>query len=421
MKPLTLEEHTHFMALDAQIRHAVRGLPEPQDSNEMIIPCNQWPWPSRVLHLEVVFEPSLGGTPFGFETQVSLAPPWPGERRHWVGGNLQVHSAFSDGRRSLLQLRSLLENRGCDFAYLADGHHTKRLLDSDWQEYRKETAAASSKGFSMFPGVETAVGTVEAQKGHLLVYGTNETIAGLEEHTLDPQGMIDRAVATDPAGPSSASISHPTGLYEWTDFTVKGHSGMEVMSGAVQTRFSLDSAPARLWRKEIMRHIEGVLAGGTFPSPHSGTDWHGYWFEPLRGYITWVHVKPDWEGLDYTGRKRAVDRGLHEGRVVASARGSLGFFSVAGEHVGGILRGVAAGDTLPLEVEYRALTRGIAHIYVFRNDLEETVFYRASPCDVGEVKRWREGLVFPGGHQVYWLYAWGPDYVYSSPIFASED
>jgi hypothetical protein len=423
MKHTTLAENTHFTALGTQIHLAAGRLPETEDSNEIIIPWSQWrPWENRVLHLEVLFGSSLRGTACGFETSVSRVPALlPGRKRHWVAGNLQVHSTSSDGRRSLGQIRSLLEDRGYDFAYLADGHHTKKLLDEGWQDYRKETAAASSKGFSMFPGVETAVGPVETEEGHLLVYGTNETIAGLAEHTLGPQGMIDQAVANEPAGPSSASISHPMGLYRWMDFTVLGHSGMEVMSGAIQTRFDLVSAPSRLWRQEIMRHAGGALDGGAFPSPHSGTDWHGYWFEPLRGYTTWVRVEPDWESLDYPGRKRAVDRGLYEGRVVTSARGSLGFFKVAGEHVGGLLRGLAAGETLPLEVEYFSSARGTAHIYIFRNDLEETVFYRAFPCDVGEVKRWSDSLVFPGGHQVYWMYAGGPDYVYSSPIFASED
>jgi len=233
--------------------------------------------------------------------------------------------------------------------------------------------------------------------------------------------MVDAAREKEPGAPSFGAITHPLGIYRWQDFTVFGHRGMEIMSGSLQFAFGLQGAPARLWRREVKRHLDRALETRDFPSPFTGTDWHGYWFEPLRGYVTWTYLSCDWDGLDYTGRKRAVDQSLFAGRVAASRRGSLGFFRLGGRDVGSVLRHVPGGTALPLTVEFRPACRGLTHLYVLQGNMEKIVFRQKGLFYPGQASRWQDSLVFPGGRQFYWLYAAGSDHVYTSPIFVSQD
>lgn len=83
--------------------------------------------------------------------------------------------------------------------------------------------------------------------------------------------------------------------------------------------------------------------------------------------------------------------------------------------------GEPAGTALPLFVEYRSTREGFVDIYIFRDDLAETVFHRSAYLAVGERMRWRDSVTFPGGRRLYWLYARGADFVYSSPVFVSEN
>ncbi len=393
-----------------------------KSSNEMTLPASLCD--SRegdTFLLEVRFRDRFKNS-CGFELSITVnsLPGYPASQQ-WVGGDLHIHSLYSDGQRSLSQLRRLMQERGYRFIYLSDGHHTKKLLDDDWQEYSREVLKNSGEKISLFPGVETAAGTPGDEKGHLLVFGTNRSIAGLEENSRGPQEMVDAARGKEPSAPSFPAISHPLGIYRWKDFSVFGHRGMEVMSGPVQLSFGLAGGPSWLWRKEILRHQDRALARGDFPSPLTGTDWHGYWFEPLRGYVTWTRLTANWDELDYPGRKKAVDQSLFAGRVVASRRGSLGFFRLEGREVGSLLRKVPAGARLSLQVEFQPASRGPTHVYVMRGNLEEILFRRGGFFLPGQILRWQDTLTFPGGRQFYWLYAAGADYLYSSPVFVSED
>ncbi len=396
--------------------------PLQKGANEMILPASLVDFEKdESFFMEVLFSDRLKNTcGFNLRFTVTTLPGYPASRR-WVGGDLHIHSLYSDGRRTLSQLKSLMKGRGYHYIYLSDGHHTKRLLAEDWQGYCREVYKNSDRELSMFPGVETAVGSGDDEKGHLLAFGTNKSIAGLEEHTKSPQDMINAARKNEPSAPSFAAITHPLGIYRWRDFSVFGHRGMEIMSGALQFTFGLSNGPSRLWRKEIKRHMDQAFLKNNFPAPYTATDWHGYWFEPLRSYVTWTCLSSNWDELDYRGRKGAVDRALFAGQVVASRRGSLGFFRVGDRGVGSIIRDVPAGTQLPLYVEYRAAQRGLIHLYVMRGNVQEISFRRSGIYYPGQVVDWQDTLTFPGGRQLYWLYAAGSDYIYSSPIFISEN
>ncbi len=410
-------------ALYKQIVQKVELFPElNRVANELIIPAGSLNLKvNQGYELEANFRVFPGGESCGFKMEVITANLQE-QAGNWVAGELQLHSTYSDGRRSPMEVKELFRERGYDFVYLTDGHHTGKLTAGRWQEYEQELAHLSDNSICLFPGAETAVGSVEQEQGHLLVYGTNAGIAGLEEHTLSPQAMLDAALACDPTAPSSAAIAHPLlSFYPWKDFNVTGHSGMELFSGPAQLQFTLGSGPSRLWREEMARRAGSAINGKSFPSPRAGSDWHGYWFEPLRQYITWINVGPGWDRLAYSERKAAVDRALYEGRTVISRRGSLGWFTLNNHRIGDVIRGIPAGSSLNFQLQYHPAGKGAVDIYLYRDNLAETVFKETATLETGATFSRSLAAVFPGGRRFYWLYAQGADHVYSSPIFVSED
>ncbi|HOL17290.1 MAG TPA: hypothetical protein PLY40_03270 [Bacillota bacterium] len=410
-------------ALFKQITQKVELFPElNQVANELIIPAGRLNFKAnRSYRLEAYFRVFPGGEKCGFTLEATAANLQK-QAGNWVAGELQLHSTYSDGRRSPVEIRELFRERGYDFVYLTDGLHTGKLPADRWQEYQQELLRASDSRTCLFPGAETAVGSVEQEQGHLLIYGANTGIAGLEEHTRAPQAMLDAVLACDPAAPSSAAIAHPLlGFYPWKNFKVTGHSGMELFSGPAQLLFNLGSGPSRLWREEMARRAGSAASSQPFPSPRAGSDWHGYWFEPLRQYITWVNVEPGWDGLAYSERKAAVDRALYEGRTVISRRGSLGWFTLNNHRIGDIARGIPAGTTLDVQIHYRPAGKGAVDIYLYRDNLAETVFKATATLEAGAIFNRAFTAIFPGGLHFYWLYVQGADHVYSSPIFVSED
>lgn len=413
---LSAAQSARFTVLTEKIAASARKKPElARSSNEIVIPVKLFTARENEIHeVKVLFQAAGKREKLGFTTAVTVTalPGYPGNSQ-WVGGDLHIHSTYSDGRRSVAQLKATMKERGYHFIYLTD--HINQFL-SRWPEYRQEVYGVSDAQFSMFPGTESKA----SDGGHLVVYGI-KNLLNLQESIYPAQQLIDNAAAHDPQAPSSSTIAHPVGTLSWKDYTVSNHSGIEIMSGPVQLFYDLNSGPATLWRQEIMRLHDCAAAGGRFPSPRTATDWHGYWFEPLRHCVTWVYLPDYWSNLGYEGRKSLVDAGLARGEVVASRRGSLGLFTLGGSRIGSVLHNVPAGTSLPLEVEFRSTQKGTITLSIFRNNLDETVFQRSASFNIGDTARWQGTVRFPGGRQLYWLYAAGPDYVYSSPIYVCED
>ncbi len=413
---VTAGQASRFAALTGKISSTARKKPElARPSNEIVIPAGLFPVRENNIHeVTVAFQTANRKEEISFTTAVTVTalPGYPGNSQ-WVGGDLHIHSTYSDGQRTVAQLKTTMKDRGYHFVYLTD--HINQFL-SRWAEYRQAVYGVSDAQFSMFPGTESKA----SDGGHLVVHGI-KNLLNLEESLYTPQQLINNAAANDPAAPSSSAIAHPVATLRWKDYTVSNHSGIEIMSGPVQLFYDLNSGPAKLWRQEIMRLHDLAASGGRFPSPRTATDWHGFWFEPLRHCVTWVYLPDYWSILDYEGRKSLVDAGLARGEVVASRRGSLGIFTLAGSRIGSVKRNVPAGTSLPLEVEFRSTRKGTITVSIFRNNLAETVFQRSASCNVGDTLRWQSTVNFPGGRQIYWLYAEGPDYVYSSPIYVCED
>lgn len=373
--------------------------------------------------LEVVIRDSTGNLRLGFKTKIEITElPGYCAKNRWIAGSIHVHSTYSDGKLKPSEIKPVMKERGYCFTYLTDGHHTKQLLDDCWPEYRREMYKLSDNQMALFPGVETAAGSPGKDEGHLLAYGTNQSIDGLEEHVLTPQELINAALSNEPSAPSSASVAHPLGYYRWRDFDVTGYNGIEVMSGALQLFFSLHSGPSRLWRREMMRLLNHGVEGKGFPAPHAGSDWHGYWFEVLRHFVTWLPADKNWDKMSYHERKAEVDRKLSEGKTIVSRYGSLAFFKINNKfNAGSVIRNVKPKTVLNLYVEYRSVREGTSGIFIYRNNIEEKVFQRKIYFNTGETKSWEATITFPGGRQAYWLYAKGPDFIYTSPVFVSED
>ncbi|GEM_PF-5836736 len=370
-------------------------------------------------------------------TVVSLSPPFgdrgdddPGDIRtqavydgHWVAGDLHVHSTYSDGRNDPEDLMQMHIDAGFSFAYNTDGHHTKELVtDEEWFEMQDHYVSISGPNFSVFPGIETAVNPDD--DGHLLVYGTNDTIMGLEENLKNPQEMIDEGVANNPDVPTSTAIAHPEcEFFPWQHFNVFGYQGIEIMVGGVPLLHGgtdLNSRHVSRWRSEMGRLQDYIInEGGSVPSARTGTDFHGYPLEIFREWVTWVYVPDPWDSYNYYQKKAAIDGSLYEGITTVSSDGSFGNFRLDGEMVGSVIHGVDPGEALPLEIEYWAASSGDVRVRIFRQNMHETVFDEQVSLGVGDTAEWTDEIVFPGGDHFYWLYAEGPEDVYTTAIYVT--
>lgn len=356
----------------------------------------------------------------GQETIEVVFPRYPG----WYPADLQVHSTFSDGAKELAEVVKLLAARGYRIAYFTD--HTD-LMGPRWAEYKQACYRASSGRSSgsdiiALPGAEFSTGRSEGsqaweKQGDLLAYGIKD-VKGLDNNTFSPQQGIDHVNSNCP-GLSSAAIAHPYGDPAWKDWNAVGYRGIEIMSGVLQRDFGLEARPVRRWRLEVTRQLKDSIWRGGIPSPRAGSDYHGRWFDPWHaGYVTYLYLGPEWEGLPYLRRQAAVNSALYQGRTVASRHGSLAFLTINGQVPGAILLGVERKTPLALEIHLQAALKGQFRLRVYQ-DWRLKFWWRAylnAGAGCHQRREWR----FPGGDHYYWLAVSGDDFVYSAPIYVSS-
>ena len=406
-------------------------------ANEIIVPVGPEglfvPVENESYEVAVCFELAGGKEHLGFSTTVHVVSlPNPTGNSQWLPGDLHIHTNYSDGGKSVTEIRDLMKGKGYRFVYLSDGHHTGKLLPHAWKSYQSAVAAVSQQdpGISIFPGVETGVG-VGDHEGHLLAHGTNNHIEGLEEYILPPQTVIDLVAARDPDGPSSSCVPHATNPFmAWKDYNVIGYHGFELMMLMPFTSKALDAALVVKWREEVARQLDNAITGsGTFPSPRTGTDYHGKLGDDLivEWYVTWVYSAEYWDNppLGHHQRKSTIDHSLRWGHTVASHKGSFAQMTLDGKIPGSIIRNVPAGTVMPLFAEFYSVRNGAYRLRVFRDNVAETVF-EATCSDVkaGDHFTWEGEITFPGGNHYYWVYldniSGEEENVYASPIFVTS-
>ena len=95
-------------------------------------------------------------------------------------GALHIHSTYSDGERTLAQLRSTFEASGCRFICVTD--HAEAFDQARADEYRRECEALSDDRFSIIGGLE-----YRCDGGmHVLGYGVTALI-----DSTDPQEVFE--------------------------------------------------------------------------------------------------------------------------------------------------------------------------------------------------------------------------------------
>lgn len=402
--------------------------------NEIVIPAHLIaPSKNESYRVEVFCEIPESRAQLNFSTTARvIALPNPTGNSQWLPGDLHIHTNYSDGGKSVTEIRDKLKNKGYRFVYLSDGHHTGELLPPAWNDYVNAvtTVSLQDPDISIFPGMETGVG-IGDHEGHMLAHGINNHIEGLEEYILTPQAMIDLIAARDPGGPSSSTIAHATNPFlPWNDYTVIGYHGFELMMLMPLTSKALDAELVVKWRDEVARQLDNAITGsGTFPSPRTGTDYHGKLGDDLivDWYVTWVYSSENWDTppLGHHDRKSMIDHSLRWGHTVASHKGSFALMTLDGKIPGSIMRNIPAGTVLPLSTEFHSVRNGNYRLRVFRDNVAETVFEATcSDVQAGDHLTWEGNITFPGGNHYYWVYledtSGDEEHVYTSPIFVTS-
>ncbi|MGQ9533165.1 MAG: hypothetical protein ACUVTQ_10270 [Desulfotomaculales bacterium] len=347
-----------------------------------------------------------------FETDAAILS-FP-SRTGWFHGDLHSHSTWSDGSRTLPQLRSQFGSE-YEFMYLTE--HSD-LITGEFQDYYNDCINNSDSSFSFFPGVEVTAGQVIAM-GDALGYGVCDLV-GLENMTYSCQELIDNINNNYP-GRSSSGIAHPYGSPRWGDWNVVRYFGYELMSG-LQSNFGYYSQEISKWREELVRCLNDTFNYGYRPSARTGMDYHT---GPLYVcYHTWVYLPSDWKSRTYDSRKYYLDQALRQGKTSVSKRGSLAVFSVNNYPIGTVLKNVSSGTNLHFYIWFCPTISGTYRLKLVRDDGNEN----SEIIDLGSyylnalqpivIER---DLSSTEGRHCYWLYAEGSyDWAYTSPIYVSS-
>ena len=129
-------------------------------------------------------------------------------------------------------------------------------------------------------------------------------------------------------------------------------------------------------------------------------------------------------GTKSWGTKSSVDLSLYNGKTIASRHGGLGYFELTHGRttieIGDKLTGVAARETLILDLTFKPIKSGEYVITIYQDDKQEKIYTTSKSYTAGDTYTSRTDFTFTGGQHYYFLYISGSDYVYSSPIFISD-
>jgi hypothetical protein len=339
---------------------------------------------------------------------------------NWSPAELHAHSIFSDGTKKLVEMRDIYKNKGYKILYMTD--HSNMLQKKGWSNYTKavfEATPDDSKGIKLYSGTELTVkyknpDNEDVQYGDLLAYGIKD-LTGLENKVHTPQIGINNILANNP-GVSSPAIAHPYRItFSRLDWLVSKYRGFEVISG-IQANFSDSASPVIKWRSELTRLLSDTFKHGYFASARTAGDYHARG-ETVKDYVTYL-------GTTSWSKKSSVDLSLYNGKTIASRYGSLGYFELTHDRttieIGDRLTGVAAGETLILDLTFKPIKTGEYVITIYQDDKQEKVYATSKSYTAGDIFTSRTESTFPGGQHYYFLYVSGSDYVYSSPIFVSD-
>jgi hypothetical protein len=141
---------------------------------------------------------------------------------HEVVGNLHVHTCFSDGAATHLQVAAAALRAGLDFVVTTDHNVWVDGVDGYYH--------AESGRVLLLAGEEIHHPTRHPQKNHMLVFEARQELAHLAP---DPQALIDAAARAGgltylahPTDPAAPSIHQPD--LSWVDWDIDGFTGLEL-------------------------------------------------------------------------------------------------------------------------------------------------------------------------------------------------
>ena len=166
-----------------------------------------------------------------------------------------MHTTHSDGTGSHQDIAEAALDSGLDAVIVTD--HNILVLDEEGYKTRGE------KRVLMLIGEEIHDNDTPARNNHLLVFGTDQELAGMAgdtQHLLDRinelGGLSFIAHPIDPAAPQFNQ-----GDFSWDKWAITGFTGIELWNGFSEFKTRLKNIPAAIW----YAHLPKRIARGPIP------------------------------------------------------------------------------------------------------------------------------------------------------------
>lgn len=261
--------------------------------------------------------------PVSASTQVSYSALSLPVRSQWYGGDLHVHTAWSDGTASLDSRVKDAKANGFGFIAITDHAGNGKWLDANsgsaFLSYVAEAnAAQQTYGILVEPGIELA----SVDSGHVLGYDINQTqrLTTMIDDILTASEIFDK-VASSNYPLSFASVAHPYGFYPFSDWADSAKfRSMELISGESAPK----AATMTKWFELLQGDLQAMAISET-PAFHvgvAGSDAH--WpTPPGDSGFNWL-----WTDVYYQGRA-AILNSIKAGHISASSGKDLGVFAAS--------------------------------------------------------------------------------------------
>ncbi|MCX6007579.1 MAG: CehA/McbA family metallohydrolase, partial [Chloroflexi bacterium] len=317
------------------------------------------------ISMEVISSPG-SGLAERIQTQIEYSVLALPQVTNWYGGDHHVHTTWSIADHA----DTLANDHDIDtavawaktvlgFKWIGITDHAQALQhpsilypERSWSSYVDTCNQAMDKyGIPVLTGAEFSTNF----GGHLIGYNMNLNADTIPEdnQSILHQDLINQVTATNPPN-SFAVIAHPYSKnpaplpsYPWTNWDVSNIGGMELMTDettvkqdTINTWFSLLNRGLPATLNENARFVVGVGC----------SDYH-FWPQELGKAFTWVYMPSPIQ----PSNPNNIWDAIRAGRVSASGRGDLGFFTLDGSEQGSVVT-VNQGDTLTFMISQEAVT-----------------------------------------------------------------
>jgi hypothetical protein len=241
-------------------------------------------------------------------------------------GVLHAHSTYSDGERSLAELRSLFLAEGCRFVAMSD--HADAFSAATVRDYIAECDSLSDADFLFIPSLEFGC----ERRMHILGYGVTTLV-----DSTDPQQVLLHIERSGGVG----VIAHPQdAAFPWIESFYTLPAGIEVWN----TKYDGQYAP----RGRTFKLLQSLQARRADMRAFYGQDYH--WRNQFRQLFTVVHI----DALNAEEILSALRSGAYhavKGDIELPSSGALGAermldFERVNSRSSGVRRWISRANTL---------------------------------------------------------------------------